>query len=184
MRIISGEAKGHTLKAPKGRNTRPTQDRVRESIFNVLANYGLHGITVLDLFSGTGAMALEALSRGAAEAVSVDRATARLIKENADHCRLADRLEVLPLSLDASGQRLAGRQFDLIFSDPPYEKDLIAATWRVVTEQQLLKKDGMLVIERHEAEPLGLPDGWSCIKEQRFGYTRVNYCVYDELERS
>ena len=80
MRIIAGEAKGHTLKAPKGRNTRPTQDRVRESIFNVLANYGLHGITVLDLFSGTGAMALEALSRGAAVAVtaSVENMTDRL----------------------------------------------------------------------------------------------------------
>ena len=72
MRIIAGSAKGHTIQAPKGLDTRPTLDRVRESVFNVLAHRGLYGKRVLDLFSGTGAVAIEALSRGAAEALCVD----------------------------------------------------------------------------------------------------------------
>ena len=87
MRIIGGTAKGHAIKAPKGVDTRPTLDRVRESVFNVLANRGIFGTDVLDIFSGTGAVAIEALSRGAAHAVAVDFKTGKLILENAKHCR-------------------------------------------------------------------------------------------------
>ena len=88
MRIIGGTAKGHTIKAPKGVDTRPTLDRVRESVFNVLSNRGIFGTHVLDIFSGTGAVAIEALSRGAAHAVAVDFKTGKLILENAKHCHV------------------------------------------------------------------------------------------------
>ena len=99
MRIIGGTAKGHTIKAPKGVDTRPTLDRVRESVFNVLSNRGIFGTHVLDIFSGTGAVAIEALSRGAAHAVAVDFKTGKLILENAKHCRVDDRLEIIPRKL-------------------------------------------------------------------------------------
>ena len=99
MRIIGGTAKGHAIKAPKGLDTRPTLDRVRESVFNVLANRGIFGSDILDIFSGTGAVAIEALSRGAAHAVAVDFKTGKLILENAKHCRVDDRLEIIPRKL-------------------------------------------------------------------------------------
>lgn len=184
MRIIAGTAKGHTIKAPKGHATRPTQDRVRESMFNILSNYGLFNATVLDFFSGTGALALEALSRGACGAVCVDVATAKLIKENAVHCHLEDRVEVWSHPLMVAVKCLQGRNFDYIFADPPYEKGFVQQTLDAVIATDLLKNDGMLVIERHEKEEPVLPKGWQIVREQRFGYTRVTYIRRDELERS
>ena len=161
MRIIAGSAKGHTIQAPKGLDTRPTLDRVRESVFNVLAHRGLYGKRVLDLFSGTGAVAIEALSRGAAEALCVDVRTEKCIRANAIHCKVDDRLQVLPCKLASLGPRLKGQSFDLIFSDPPYQKGYIEAT---------------IQLEHHKDEAIHLPDGWEVIKEQKFGYTMVTYC--------
>ena len=176
MRIIAGTAKGHTIQAPKGMDTRPTLDRVRESVFNVLNNYGIVQKRVLDLFSGTGAVAIEALSRGASQAVAVDMATKTCIQKNAEHCRVADRLTILPCKLNQVPARLAKQQFDLIFSDPPYQKGWIEATIRVVVNNDLLAEDGILLLERHKDEAVTLPHGWQVIKEQKFGYTMVTYC--------
>ena len=166
MRIIAGSAKGHTIQAPKGLDTRPTLDRVRESVFNVLAHRGLYGKRVLDLFSGTGAVAIEALSRGAE----------KCIRANAIHCKVDDRLQVLPCKLASLGPRLKGQRFDLIFSDPPYQKGYIEATIQLVVDYNLLAKDGFLLLEHHKDEAIHLPDGWEVIKEQKFGYTMVTYC--------
>ena len=176
MRIIAGSAKGHTIQAPKGLDTRPTLDRVRESVFNVLAHRGLYGKRVLDLFSGTGAVAIEALSRGAAEALCVDVRTEKCIRANAIHCQVDDRLQVLPCKLASLGPRLKGQRFDLIFSDPPYQKGYIEATIQLVVDHDLLAKDGFLLLEHHKDEAIHLPDGWEVIKEQKFGYTMVTYC--------
>ena len=140
MRIIAGRAKGHILKAPKGMSTRPTQDRVRESIFNILTSYGLIESTVLDFFSGTGAFGLEAVSRGASLAVCVDKRTARIIKANIEHCHMEDAVEVIPTSIETAAKQLAGRQFDYIFADPPYEQGFVAATLAVVVNQQINKR--------------------------------------------
>ena len=98
MRIISGSARGRVLKSPKGMLTRPTLDRTRESLFNILENSGgLRGAAVLDIFAGTGALGLEALSRGAASAVFIDHYTQQLIRQNAALCGFADCVEVLRL---------------------------------------------------------------------------------------
>ena len=176
MRIIAGTAKGHTIQAPKGMDTRPTLDRVRESIFNVLAHRGLYGARVLDLFSGTGAIAIEALSRGASQAVAVDMLTGKLIMANAEHCKLADKIKVLSCKLSGVPVRLQGQQFDLIFSDPPYEKGFIEATIQMVVDHDLLAPGGILLLERHTQEEVLLPEGWEVFKEQKFGYTMVTYC--------
>ena len=149
MRIIGGTAKGHTIKAPKGMDTRPTLDRVRESIFNVLAHRGIFGTRVLDLFSGTGAVAIEALSRGAESAIAVDYRTGKLIRENAEHCRVLDRIQ----------------------------NGFIQETIDFVVAHDALADDGVLVLEHHKDEAFTMPPEWECIKEQKFGYTLVSYFV-------
>lgn len=118
MRIIAGTRKGHTIQAPPGRDTRPTSDRVRESIFNILGP--VDEAVVLDLYAGSGAMGLEALSRGAARAVFVERDpdAVRSIEKNLDKLRLRGTV----LRQDAVAV-LAGesRKYDLVFVDPPYD---------------------------------------------------------------
>ena len=170
MRIIGGTAKGHTIKAPKGVDTRPTLDRVRESVFNVLSNRGIFGTHVLDIFSGT-------------HAVAVDFKTGRLILENAKHCHVEDRLEIIPRKLSQLKNYIMGRQFDYIFSDPPYENGFIQETIDMVVDCDLLKPDGVLLLEHHKDEAFTLPESWKCIKEQKFGYTMVSYFV-NTAERS
>ena len=95
LRIIAGSARGTVLEAPRGRNNRPTLGSTRESIFNVLANVGIIDTRVLDIFAGTGALGLEALSRGAAEAVFIDKATGSIIRKNAKKCHVEDKVKVL-----------------------------------------------------------------------------------------
>jgi 16S rRNA (guanine966-N2)-methyltransferase len=118
MRIIAGSRKGHTIQAPRGTDTRPTSDRVRENVFNILG--GVEGANVLDLYAGSGAMGLEALSRGAAHAVFVERDADAIaaIERNLDKLRL--RATVLRQDAVAV---LAGetRKYDLVFVDPPYD---------------------------------------------------------------
>lgn len=177
MRIIGGTAKGHAIKAPKGMETRPTLDRVRESVFNVLSNKGLLGADFLDLFSGTGAVAIEALSRGAAHAVAVDFKTSKLILENAIHCRVSDKLEIIPRKLSQLNEHVRGRQFDYIFSDPPYEHGFIQATIDLVLNLNILKPAGILLLEHHKDERFVVPESLECIKQQKFGYTIVSYFV-------
>ena len=118
MRIIAGSRKGHTIQAPPGRGTRPTSDRVRENVFNILGP--VDGATVLDLYAGSGAMALEALSRGAEHAVLVERDpdAVKAIEKNLDKLRL----HVTVLRQDAVAVLAAEkRKYDLVFVDPPYD---------------------------------------------------------------
>ena len=158
MRIITGLARGCRLKTPQGAaTTRPTADRVKESLFNILGDM-VRGRTVLDLFAGTGNLGLEALSRGAAAATFVDRATGSLIAENAQRTRLAaqsticagDAWQVLG-RLQAQGQR-----FSLIFCDPPYHLGLWQRALAVLDGSTLLTPDGILVVE-HGADEDALP---------------------------
>src|SRR4051812_28311593 len=123
MRIVGGTARGRPLAGPKHEGLRPTADRVRETLFNVLGQ-AFDGERVLDLYAGTGALAFEALSRGASHAVLVDpdRAAVKLCEANAATLGFADRVEILSLKADRAVDRLckAERTFELIFADPPY----------------------------------------------------------------
>jgi 16S rRNA (guanine966-N2)-methyltransferase len=120
MRIIAGSHKGHTIRGPRGRDTRPTSDRVRENVFNILGP--VDGAAVLDLYAGSGAMGLEALSRGAVRAVFVERdnEAARTIERNLDKLRLSGTVlrqdAVTALATEAG----SGRKYDLVLVDPPY----------------------------------------------------------------
>src|SRR5947208_4269578 len=145
MRIIAGERKGHTIYAPRSLETRPTSDRVRENVFNIVAPW-VEGARVLDLFAGSGAMGLEALSRGAASVVFVesDRDALRTIDRNLDKLRLTGATLVCVHAATALLQEAAaGRKYDLVLVDPPYEMtdyDPIARHLPAV-----LADDGLLV---------------------------------------
>src|SRR5438477_12701991 len=160
MRIVAGSRKGARIFAPKGHDTRPTGDRVREAAFNLIGP--VDGASVLDLFAGSGAMGLEALSRGAERAVFVesDRAATRAIEQNLDKLRLHGTVlrEDAVRALRSEAQ--AGRRYDLVLVDPPYEmfSDLPPALARLLP--RVLADDGLLVAATdapvEPERPLGL----------------------------
>ena len=143
MRIIAGSRKGHTIAAPKGLDTRPTADRTREAVFNIVAPW-VEDAQVLDLFAGSGAMGLEALSRGAARAVFVeaDPAACRTIERNLDKLGLRGEVRCAAVPTAIAGE---SRRFDLVFCDPPYAERDHEALARYLP--RLLADDGLLVFE-------------------------------------
>jgi len=152
VRIIAGSRKGHTISAPSGRGTRPTADRVRENVFNIVAPW-VEDAQVLDLFAGSGAMGLEALSRGAGRAVLVeeDGRACRAINANLDKLRLTGA-EVVCRDV-AAFVASDSRRYDLVFCDPPYGE---YATFEPVLARyapRLLAADGLLVLETSSREP-------------------------------
>lgn len=178
MRIVAGSARGRALKGPKSEGIRPTADRVRESLFNVLGQW-MDGLAVLDLYAGTGALALEALSRGAARAVLVDkdREAVSLCRENAQALGFSTQVEVLAMPVERAAEQLAGRgeKFELIFADPPYAAKGVSGVLDLVMQRQLLAPGGTLVVEHDKREDA--PEahaGLSRIDQRTFGDTRLS----------
>lgn len=153
MRIITGSARGCKLKTPKGMETRPTADRIKESLFNILQGK-IAGKRILDIFAGTGNLGLEALSRGAAEAVFVDKATAALISENAEHTHLAAKSKIMRADALAALLKMAAQkqQFDLIFCDPPYRRGLWEKVLQFIDENDILAPGGLVIVEHGRDE--------------------------------
>lgn len=183
MRIITGTAKGCQLKTPKGMNTRPTSDRVKESLFSILGNEVV-GVRVLDIFAGTGGLGLEALSRGAASAIFVDKVTSDIIEDNVRRCRLEDRAQVMKGDVFAVLQRLEARgsQFDLVFCDPPYHMGLWEKAMTLLAEGTLLADKALLVVESggDENELPELPQ-LKLLRNQRYGATtQINIFEYEK----
>lgn len=150
-RIVAGEARGRRLAAPRGQGTRPTSEKVRGAIFNVLGQF-FEGGRVLDLYAGTGALALEALSRGMERATCVesDREAAGVVERNAEACGFAGRVEVLRLPVEAALRRLAAESFDLAFIDPPYADGPESALAGVGA---LMRRGGRVVAEHDARRP-------------------------------
>ena len=172
MRIIAGDRKGHTIYAPKGRDTRPTSDRVRENVFNIVAPW-VEGSRVLDLYAGSGAMGLEALSRGAAGVVFVeaDRDAVRAIERNLDKLRLTGATVVRTEAMTGLAQEAtAGRKYDLVLVDPPYAMTDFDTLARYLP--RVLADDGLAVLEsaaRTKPELAGL----AVRTTRKYGSTRV-----------
>lgn len=172
MRIIAGRFRGRTLSSPKSHGVRPTADRVREALFSILGER-VRDSRVLDLFAGTGALGLEALSRGAACAVFVDqhREALAALRSNVDRCAVTfPEVEVLALNVPAALSRLAvqERRFDLIFMDPPYGQDWIPKTLDLL---DAVAAPGALVIAEHhekDAVPESVPP-WQVVDRRRYG---------------
>jgi 16S rRNA (guanine966-N2)-methyltransferase len=171
MRIVAGTARGRPLVAPPGSSTRPTTDRVREAIFNALWARGLpEGVDVADLFAGSGALGVEALSRGATHATFVDRDRAALqaIRRNVETCGFADRATIVagPVERWLDGLGAAGPRFGLVFCDPPY----VFGAWADLLAR--LPAD-LVVVE--SGGPVPLPAGWGLAREARYGGTWVGF---------
>ncbi len=179
MRIISGTSKGRKLVTPKKYSLRPTSDRVKESLFNILASE-IQGKVVLDLFAGTGNLGIEALSRGARKVIFVEkgRQALRLIQTNLNQFGLEDRSEILPKDVNRAIGILKqrGECFDLILMDPPYEKGLIQRTLMKLNSHQIYHRDSILVIEHNRREPLPhILDGWNLLRQQKIGDTLLSF---------
>ena len=172
MRIIAGSRKGHTIQAPRGLETRPTSDRVRENVFNIVAPW-VEGARVLDLYAGSGAMGLEALSRGARSAVFVesDREAARAIERNLEKLRLTGATVVrLEASTGLAQEAAAGRKYDLVLADPPYAMNDYETLARYLP--RVLADDGLLVFESAARMEPDLP-GLEVRTSRKYGSTRV-----------
>ena len=171
MRIIAGTHRGHRLVTPKGLDTRPTGDRVREAAFNLIGP--VDDASVLDLFAGSGAMGLEAMSRGAGRVVFVesDRAAVRAIDENLDRLRLRGTVLHEDAARVLREEARAGRRYDLVLVDPPYEMypDLQPALAR--TLPRVLADDGLLVVETDSRTEPELP--LSLRTSRRYGRARL-----------
>ena len=183
MRIITGSAKGIQLQAPRGLATRPTTDRVKESVFNILADIVVDA-HVLDIFAGTGNLGLEALSRGATTAAFIDNSTESIdiIKANAERTKLIAHTEIYKndviRALDKFVQN--GRSFDLIFCDPPYNQGLVQIVLDRIENHSLLKPKGILVIEHSKHEIV--TDDWNNLqlrRVERYGETLVSFLLYN-----
>jgi 16S rRNA (guanine(966)-N(2))-methyltransferase RsmD len=179
MRVISGQAKGRRLKTPKGRELRPTADRVKEALFNILP-HDLTGRRVLDLFAGTGNLSLEALSRGADEALLVDfsRDAAKLIEENLRALGFTRKSRVLTASVFKAVRTLSrgGERFDLVFLDPPYEQGLVGETLKTIAKEPLLGENGVMVAEHSVREKV--EEGYGALvltDRRRYGDTELSF---------
>ncbi len=182
LRIIGGSLKGRTVKSPKGTGTRPTTDRVREAIFNIIAPY-IPDCVFLDLFAGSGAIGIEALSRGARQVVFVEksRRAALGIKGSLAELGLVAQAEVITGDVWTWIPKLAG--FDLVFADPPFDQGHVPRLLEAVRTSGVLKPGGLLVIEHSQREsPGGDLPGLALFRQRKYGSTKVSVFGKEEKE--
>jgi 16S rRNA (guanine966-N2)-methyltransferase len=186
MRIIAGRYKGHRLATLKGLSTRPTRERVREAVFNILEPKGPF-LRVADLFAGSGAMGLEALSRWGGTALFVDSSLSALecLRENIIRLKLEERAEVLKkdLSRGTDFLKASAQSFDLVFADPPYGKDWSALILPSIFGLPLLNEKGLLVLEHDASDPVPRQIGtWKAGEARRYGRTRIS--IYQSMTQT
>lgn len=187
MRVIAGKAKGRKLQAPPGLHTRPVTDRIKEALFSIWQSY-LYDANFLDLFSGSGSMGIEAMSRGAAYTVMVDQSKAAVssIRENVKHCGLLEVphhiyeqniFHVLPLL------ERQGKKFDIIYVDPPFTVDeLFEKSMEALADGRLLQPEGLVAIRTRTGRPLA--EQFGCLQKFRlktYGESQVHF--YEVAER-
>jgi 16S rRNA (guanine966-N2)-methyltransferase len=183
MRIVAGTFRGRPLVAPKGQLTRPTADRTRQALFNVLAHApwssGLDGLRVIDVFAGSGALGLEAMSHGADFCLFVDRDEAARAAIGANvgvlklgDCTRIDRRDATTLSARTAAD---GGPFDIAFLDPPYGKGLGEAALARLLAGDWLAPDALAVLERGAGDPVPTPEGFELLDERTWGAARVSF---------
>lgn len=174
MRVISGRARGLKLLAPDGLGTRPTTDRVKESVFNILMPY-IPCENILDLFSGSGGMGIEALSRGCKACVFVekDKNALGIIHKNLEKARFLNEASVI--AGDAFDYlKVCKIKFDLIFLDPPYNKGLLKPVFDSIYNNNLLRDNGVIVVETEISGETVEDNRFDCIKLARYGKTVIS----------
>lgn len=187
MRIVAGEWRGRALEAPKGMQTRPTSDRVREAVFSAVRSRigDIGGLAVLDAFAGTGAMAFEALSRGAARAVLIepDRDARTAISRNAQAFGATARVTVVPGDAFkmAEDGRIAGGPFSLLFLDPPYRivPAQVSRLLEDLSRSGMIAPDALVVYEHARGASPEWPKSFVPQGGRRYGTTEVSYATYE-----
>ncbi|VJH72268.1 methyltransferase [Streptococcus pneumoniae] len=178
MKIISGIYGGRPLKTLEGKTTRPTSDKVRGAIFNMIGPY-FEGGRVLDLYAGSGGLSIEAVSRGMSSAVLVerDRKAQTIVAENIQMTKEIGKFQLLKMDAERALERVSG-EFDLVFLDPPYTKEQIVADIEKMAERELFSEDVMVVCETDKA--VELPEEIACLgiwKEKIYGISKVTVYV-------
>ncbi len=185
MRVIAGSAGGQKLKARRGAETRPTADRVKESLFNILAPY-LAGARFLDIFAGNGGIGIEALSRGADFCVFIEKNVqcVKIIKENLSLTGFTDRAYIIAREAPAalSTLNVQDKHFDIIFLDPPYHSKQLSLTIEEVLRHCLLKPGGLLVVEHHFLDVSWQGSAWKIVRTKKYGTTGVSFLAAAEAD--
>lgn len=181
MRIVGGSLRGRRLATPKSDAIRPTTDRARESLFNILEHRypgSLEGARVLDLFSGTGALGIEAISRGAAYCLFVEQdATARgLIRENVDALGLQGCTRIFRRDATNMGPLGTLQPFQLVFADPPYGKGLAERALSSLVDGGWLAKGALVVVEEAKATPFQPPEGLTLHERRDYASSTLSFC--------
>jgi len=181
MRIIAGEFRGRKISRPEGADIRPTKDRVREAVFNMIAA-DVPGSRTLDLFAGSGAYGLEALSRGAAEAVFVDNSgpCVSVMEGNIRLLGVGDRSHIIRRDVEPALEDMGGdkEKFDLIFADPPYKMGLAKKTLIMINHYDILSTPGLLIMEHHVSESVPDAEGdVSVCKQKTYGDISISVFI-------
>ena len=178
MRIIGGERRKKKLISVPGLDTRPTSDRVKETLFNIIQSR-VRGASVLDLFAGTGALGLEALSRGALHCTFVDNARGALAvcEKNIEACGYKEKASTLFWNIEKSLARVEAPKdgFHLIFIDPPYRKGLATKALRHISSQNFCAREGLVVVEHAAGDPPEVPDGLRFNETRSYGTTALSF---------
>ncbi len=182
MRIISGDLKGKKLRSIRGTKTRPTSDRLRESIFNIIA-FNVQHTRILDLFAGTGAFAIEALSRGANFAVFIDisKSAVSAIKENIKSCNLDDRVKVIKWDINKNLTCVEHSKpaFNLVFMDPPYDNNFLEPTLLNLHLSCCMEKGCLIIVEHSLREPIPKePAVFEITDQRKYGKTLLSFLNY------
>jgi len=174
MRVISGSARGTTLFAPHGDKTRPTSDFVKENLFNIIMD-DVRNSNFLDLFAGSGAIGIEALSRGASSVTFVDisQKCIDLIRRNLEKTRLKEKAIVIKNDVASTLKKLGGQQFDIIFLDPPYAENLAEKTLHQIYKQDILENTGYIILEMDRSADTPNIDGLLVFKEKEYSNTKL-----------
>jgi 16S rRNA (guanine966-N2)-methyltransferase len=184
MRIVGGRLKGRALQGPGSNAIRPTSDRLRETLFNILAHSydnPAEGARAIDLFAGTGAMGIEALSRGARFSLFVDQSfeACAIIGANVGALGLADTASILRRDARKLGTMPEQTRFNLVFLDPPYDRGFVMPTLKALGDGGWLDKGALVIIEERASADVKLPEGFVAIESRRFGDTQAVFVAFN-----
>ena len=183
MRVIAGSARRLLLKTVEGLDTRPTQDRIKETLFNMINN-DVYGAVFLDLFAGSGDIGIEALSRGAEKAVFVDSSDVcrKVIEQNLRHTRLDSKAEIVTkdVFLAIEALKKSGERFDIVFIDPPYMEGFNETVLDALVKADVLEKDSKIMLERSSKTKPPSVEGLEIYREKEFRTTVMTFLTLEE----